>query len=676
MAGPLATESGKLPYWIAFMPRIFPVLQNQLYSRRFLSSPAGLPARLIVAFAVGAVFVGCAGDAKSAAPAPQPPGTDILRFLARTIDWYRHVSALDENAVTTAELLYREAARQHSREAVRLAFEFARAQAAVLSDNAPTTGPSNGTKLSRAADAAEKRVADLKAQLDEVNAQVPKADAAALPALIARRDKLSAELDLATSRRDVIKSLSGFVSESATGTAEGLSARIDDLERSVPDIQTDTQTDQSSAQSPAAKTTAKPATGTPPPAPQDFHPESAGVFALINATFTLPGQLNELKAAADQADALHSLNEELAAPIRKALADAIHQADAIAAAPDTDDLAVLAQQRQKVNAISARFKQLAAAALPLREQDIVVGSAGTSLSQWRRSLERDYTRAVRYLAIRLGAMTIAILCLLAVSKLWRHAAFRYIGDIRRRRQFLVVRRMVVSVLIVLIVVFTFVSEFASLATFAGILTAGIAVALQTFIVSGVAYFFFVGRFGVRVGERITISNITGDVVEIGLFRLYLMELGGTGLDRHATGRIVVFSNSVLFQPAAFFKQIPGAEYSWHQVSLTLEPGSDYQLAERRLLSAVESVFADYKADIDRQHEAITQWIHVPVPTPRPEARLRFVEAGVDLVIRYPVDIRRAPEIDDLLGRRLLEEINKEPPLKVLGSGVPRIQAAD
>jgi len=48
----------------------------------------------------------------------------------------------------------------------------------------------------------------------------------------------------------------------------------------------------------------------------------------------------------------------------------------------------------------------------------------------------------------------------------------------------------------------------------------VAVALQTVILSGVAYFFFIGRFGVRVGDRVTITNITGDVIEIGLFRIY------------------------------------------------------------------------------------------------------------------------------------------------------------
>jgi small-conductance mechanosensitive channel len=629
----------------------------------------------IVAIATILLF----GGAAFADPPPAAPGHNVIDFLEQTVDWYRRVSALDENAVTTQELLYRDAARQHARDAVRLAFQFARADAAMLSDQekvSSTTNPGNPSRdarLSHAADVAEKRVADVRAQLDQVNQQIAKADPASLPVLTARRDKLSSQLELAIARRDVLKNFSGFMSDSAAGSAAGLLARIDELERSVPEVQA--ESDQPGNAEPK---TSPPKSGpaAPAAAPQEFHPESAGIFALLNATFTLPGQLNELKGVADQADTLVKLNQTLAAPIRKALMDAIHQADAIAAVPDTDDPAKLDEQRQQLDALAISFKQLSATAVPLREQEIVLGATATSLTRWRRALEVDYTSAVRYLAVRLGAMTLAIVVLLGISKLWRHATFRYIGDIRRRRQFLVVRRMVVSIFIALIIMFTFVTEFGSLATFAGILTAGIAVALQTFIVSGVAYFFFVGRYGVRVGERVTISNITGDVMEIGLFRLYLMELGGTGLDRQPTGRIVVFSNSVLFQPAAFFKQVPGADYTWHQVSLTLAPGSDYQAAERRLVAAVESVFAEYQADIDRQHEAITQWIHVPVPKPRPEGRLRFMETGVELVIRYPVDIRRAPEIDELLGRRLLEEINTQPVLKLLGSGMPRIQAAD
>jgi small-conductance mechanosensitive channel len=234
--------------------------------------------------------------------------------------------------------------------------------------------------------------------------------------------------------------------------------------------------------------------------------------------------------------------------------------------------------------------------------------------------------------------------------------------------------MVVGCVIVLVGLVSFVTEFGSIATFAGILTAGIAVSLQTLILSGVAYFFFIGRYGVRVGDRVTVGGVTGDVVDTGLFRLYLMEMAGTRQLR-PTGRIVVFSNSVLFQPAGFFKQMPGSDYVWHEVALTLSPDSDHRLAERRLLGAVEGVYGEYRADVERQYERVGRTTPLPVEAPRVEGRLRLVDAGLEYVVRYPVRIREAADVDDRVTRRLLEAIEEEPKLRLVAAGVPRIQAA-
>jgi small-conductance mechanosensitive channel len=227
--------------------------------------------------------------------------------------------------------------------------------------------------------------------------------------------------------------------------------------------------------------------------------------------------------------------------------------------------------------------------------------------------------------------------------------------------------------VLMIVVASVISEFGSLATFAGLITAGVAVALQTVILSGVAYFFFIGRFGVRVGDRVTIAGITGDVIEIGLFRIYLMELGGAKTDQHPTGRIVVFSNSVLFQPSAFYKQLPGSDFIWHEIALTLAPGSDYALAETRLLDAVNKVFADYREAVERQQEQISRSLHVEMGTARPEGRLRFVDAGLEFVVRYPVELHQAAQIDDRITRELLKVIEQEPKLTLVGSGTPKIR---
>ena len=92
----------------------------------------------------------------------------------------------------------------------------------------------------------------------------------------------------------------------------------------------------------------------------------------------------------------------------------------------------------------------------------------------------------------------------------------------------------------------------------GLAAAGIALALQNVILSVAGYFYLSGRFGIRGGDRVQISGINGDVLEVGLFKLTMMELTEDNA-RQPTGRVVVFPNSVVFQANGnFFKQAPGA----------------------------------------------------------------------------------------------------------------------
>jgi small-conductance mechanosensitive channel len=262
-----------------------------------------------------------------------------------------------------------------------------------------------------------------------------------------------------------------------------------------------------------------------------------------------------------------------------------------------------------------------------------------------------------------------------LSELWRRATMRYVQDLRRRRQFLLLRRIVVGCAVALLVVLSFVTEFGSLATFAGFSAAGIALAMQSVILSVVAYFFLVGRWGVRVGDRVTVSGVTGEVVDIGLFRLYLMELGGSGLALQPTGRIVVFPNAVFFQPSALFKQLPGIDYVWRAITLKLSGTADYSLVERRLLSAVESIYAEYREIVERQHSTVQSSLNLHTPVPHPESRLRFVDSGLELTIRYPVEIRRAAEIDDRITREVIQQVEKDPKLMLTNGGALKIEAA-
>ena len=195
----------------------------------------------------------------------------------------------------------------------------------------------------------------------------------------------------------------------------------------------------------------------------------------------------------------------------------------------------------------------------------------------------------RYLLLRLGFLLGSVAVVLIISEVWRRATFRYLADARRRQQFLSLRRVVVGLALTLVIVFGLVSEFGSLATYAGLITAGLAVALQNVILAVVAYFFLIGRYGVRVGDRITLAGVTGRVVEIGLVRIYLMELAGPQL--RSTGRMVVLSNAVLFQPTAMFKQMPGGDFYWHTITMVFATTTDVADAEKRLAEAANSVYS-------------------------------------------------------------------------------------
>ncbi len=241
------------------------------------------------------------------------------------------------------------------------------------------------------------------------------------------------------------------------------------------------------------------------------------------------------------------------------------------------------------------------------------------------------------------------------AEAWRRAVFRYVQDQRRRAQFLLVRRIALWLLVVAIIGFTLATEVSSLATFAGLITAGLAVAMQSVLISIVGYFFLIGRYGLRVGDRVQIGNVTGEVIELGLVRLHLMELSADGL-AGPTGRVVAFANSIVFQASGgVFKQIPGVNLAWHEITLSLPPASDYSALKEKLLEAANHVLSEYREDIVRQTREIQRTTSSSQSAGETQAQvqLKFSAASVDAVVRYPVQLQRAAEIDERISRELM-----------------------
>jgi small-conductance mechanosensitive channel len=590
---------------------------------------------------------------------------DVVRHLEQAIAWYRSMGAAERSEALADDVVERDAARRMSTQALQLAFTFARAEAALLGPeqtSAPAAAQTgSGRNMDQVAARAKQRVAGLEQQLAALDIAAAKAPRSARPLIEARRQQLADELDLAKQLQKSVNDMAAFIGSVGAGNT-GLASRVDELERSVPEIM------RAANQPPPPGAAA--ATTTP------FHAESAGIFALSSELVTMVRARHQLKHLIEDTDALLKSANSLRTPLSDEFRAAIRRSDAIGAESASDTKAEdLANRHKEIEALAARVKQLSAAVVPLREESVLIEASRGNLAEWQNSLEARFNTVGGYLLMRSVVLAIVICILLVISEFWRRMTFRYAKDARRRRQFLVLRRVVVGSAIALVVILGFVSEVGSLATYAGFLTAGLAVALQNPILSVVAYFFLIGRYGLRVGDRVTISGVTGDVIEIGLVRMYIMELEGKDADLRPTGRVVAFANAVLFQPAALFKRMPGADYVWRTASVTLAGECDARAAETKLMAAVSAVYEEYREKIEEQHALFERSVDMKVAPPAPQGHIRMTDSGLEFSVRYPVELRRGPAIDERILRALHETVANDPALALARQGEPRLQEA-
>jgi small-conductance mechanosensitive channel len=332
--------------------------------------------------------------------------------------------------------------------------------------------------------------------------------------------------------------------------------------------------------------------------------------------------------------------------------------DALAAQADAPNGANLRGVRDQYDTLAWLFQQTSAIVTPLSKVDVLLNQYRRNLANWRDATDKQYREALKALGLRLAIFAGLLAMVFALAELWRRAVFRYVHEPRRRSRFLLLRKIVLWCLVVTIAAATFATELGSLATFAGLITAGLAVAMQSVLVSVVGYFFLIGKYGIRVGDRVQIGAVTGEVIDLGLVRVHLMELSGQG-QMSPTGRVVAFANSIIFQASGgLFKQIPGVNLAWHEITLSLPVGIDYAMIKDKLVEVTTHVIQEYHDDIVRQTQAIQRiGSSNAVGDVQPQVQLRFSATSVDAVVRYPVQLQHAAEIDERVSRELLNVIS-------------------
>ena len=624
-----------------------------------------------------------------------PPRADervaVVNFLGDTIAWYRALEAEERLATEPAEMLFVDDDRRMALEAVKVAFEYARAEAALLKAEKAVADASAGPAAPGAAGAGkgetstalpglagltariqdqQKALDKLKQETVQLNAQMASAKGVQRTTLARQLAIVQSQTELAQSRLDSYNAIVQFETTNVLvpGQSAGLSAQIDALERGIPQLSAPSKAAGAvpAAPQPGAAVAAHGADLTSPA------PDS-GLLGAVEALIRLGKAQSELSARVSETRLLGSQAETARTSLVARLRELNARADALAATPDSDDLAASRARKRQFDDLIKRHKMITDALLPLAKQRVVLQLYSANLQQWIGTVRQRSDDQLRRLILRLSALGVVLLAVFIAAFVWRRLTLRYVQDLRRRRQLLQLRRFTVVSVVVLVLLFDFASQLGTLATVMGFAAAGIALALQNVILSFAGYFFVTGRYGIRVGDRIQIAGISGDVIDIGLFKLALMELVGDGNSRQPTGRVVIFPNSIVFQANGnFFKQAPGTNFVWNEFRLTLAPDCDYRLAEKRLLEVVEDVYARYRDAVQRQYSNLEREVSMKFESPRPQSRLRLGTNGIELTIRYPADTRHSVQVADEISRRALDAIAQDPALALAMPGTPNL----
>ena len=248
-------------------------------------------------------------------------------------------------------------------------------------------------------------------------------------------------------------------------------------------------------------------------------------------------------------------------------------------------------------------------------------------------------RSVLHLLLESLAAVLAILLAVILIDRGIRRVFDRQADRKRLHQVRFVSSIAVQLvgaLFILLIVFGPPSQ---LSTIIGLTTAGLTVALKDFIVAFFGWFALMGRNGIRVGDWVEINGVSGEVIEIGLLKTVLLEMGNWTTTGHPTGRRVAFVNSFAIE-GHYFNFSTAGQWLWDELQVTLPPAGDPYQTAQQIRQTVERETETDSGAAEQDWERVTRRYGTRPFSAKPAVDLRPAVNGLNVIVRY---ITRAPQ---------------------------------
>jgi hypothetical protein len=268
----------------------------------------------------------------------------------------------------------------------------------------------------------------------------------------------------------------------------------------------------------------------------------AGIFALASNVSAMRRKLHVVDEKIRLTNNLTVSAENLRIPLAAFITQLLQRVATINL--QTSDLPSLREQKSHLDAITLELQGLSPAIVALDKQKVLLAEYKSNVLGLRTEVVGQYRLACRELTIRLFVVVLIIGLLLAIGHVSRRLAQRRVQDPNRQRLIAMIHQFLTLFAIAVVILIVLASDLKSVATYFGLLSAGLLLAMQNVIPASLGALLLVGKRGIRIGERVQVSGITGDVINMGLLQFQLREF-----DVHKqrfTGHVATFSNSLVF----------------------------------------------------------------------------------------------------------------------------------
>ena len=234
---------------------------------------------------------------------------------------------------------------------------------------------------------------------------------------------------------------------------------------------------------------------------------------------------------------------------------------------------------------------------------------------------------------KLIATFLAFALFFVIRRLLLSVVYKFVEDIKARHQWRKVTSYTSFTLIFIIIAQVWFKGIESIATYLGLVSAGIAIALKEPLTNITGWLYIIWRSPFDMGDRIQLGSQSGDVIDTNLFNFTLMEIGSwVDADDH-TGRLLHIPNGLIFsQTLANYGK--GFKYIWNEIPVLITFESDWKRAKKILMKIVKDNSKIQTKSAEKKVDEATKRFMIKKPNLEPIVITKVEASGVELTLRY------------------------------------------